>query len=647
MHNLSRNFIPTFAPSPTFSNQAHIKTEQEYQTIYQQSVADSHLFWAERAQDIAWFKKWESVFAWEDKARKLFTWFSGGQLNVAYNCLDRHLETNKNKTALIWQGDAEDEVRQLTYQELYEEVCAFANVLKKKGIKSGDRVCIYLPMIPQAAIAMLACARIGAIHSVVFGGFSSTALKERMADCQCTMLITADEGIRGNKKVQLKNMADEALAAYPVQSVIVVQRTGTPITMQHGRDTWWHEEMAQPSVRTQCEPAILDAQAPLFILYTSGTTGKPKGVLHATGGYLVYVYQTFKYIFDNKADDIYWCTADVGWITGHSYLIYGPLSNGATILMFEGIPTHPDHNRFWKIIEKFNVSVFYTAPTALRILAASNAHPAHQHNLSSLRLLGTVGEPINQETWLWYYEKVGSSNCPIVDTWWQTETGGILIAPLPGATTLKPGSATKPFFGIEPAIITDEGEELSGDQAGYLVIKHPWPGCARTIYGDHDRYLKTYWPSPAHYFFTGDAARRDKDGDFWLMGRIDDVIKVSGHRIGTAEVESALGSHPLVAEAAIVPVPHAIKGDALYAFVVLKNGSPADAELIEKLRAHVATEISPIAKPDTIQLCTALPKTRSGKVMRRILKAIAQGKNDFGDTSTLIDPAIIDELIRK
>lgn len=636
----------SFKPSPTFSAHAHIQSEKEYETLYSASIDNPEAFWADRAHDISWFSPWHTVFSWLDKPQARFTWFAGGKLNVSYNCLDRHIATNGNKIALIWQGEQENDVRTFTYQQLYEEVCAFAHVLKSKGVQPGDTVCIYLPMIPEAVIAMLACTRIGAVHSVVFGGFSVAALKDRMIDCQCKVLITADGGVRGGNKVPLKTLADEALTGYDgIESVVVVQHTNSPITMKSGRDTWWHEEMSSAVVHTPCEPTIMEAEDPLFILYTSGTTGKPKGILHTTAGYLVYVNQTFKYIFDYRPDDIYWCTADVGWITGHSYLVYGPLSNGATVVMFEGIPTYPNNERFWHIIEKFKVSIFYTAPTAIRALGAYGTEPVQKYDLSSLRLLGTVGEPINPEPWLWFYNTIGKGHCPIVDTWWQTETGGILISPLPGATTLKPGSATKPFFGIKPAILNDDGKELTSDDGGYLTIKHPWPGCARTIYGDHDRYVKTYWTRFPGIFFTGDAAKCDSDGNYWLMGRVDDVIKVSGHRLGTAEIESALISHPSVTEAAVVPIPHTIKGEALYAFVVLKKDAPLVDGLVETLRTHVAKQMGPIAKPDKIQIALALPKTRSGKIVRRILKAIAQGKDDFGDISTLVNPDCINQLI--
>ncbi len=625
-----------------FSSKAYIKSEEEYKKIYQESIKNPEKFWAEKAKQLHWFKEWDTVFMW-DKEDVKFTWFKGGKINVSHNCLDRNLKERKNKIAIIWQGEPEDDVKKITYQELYEQVCKFSNVLKKKGIKKGDRVCIYLPMIPELAIAMLACTRIGAIHNIVFGGFSATSLKDRILDSQCKLLITADGGFRNGKIVQLKSIADEALNQCDcIESVLVVKRTKNRIEMKKGRDTYWDDEIT--SVSDICEPEHTDAEDPLFILYTSGTTAKPKGVLHTTGGYLTYVYQTFKWVFDYHKEDVYWCTADIGWVTGHSYVIYGPLSNGATTLMYEGSPTYPDNDRFWHIIEKFKINIFYTAPTAIRALAKFGENPINKHNLNSLRLLGTVGEPINPEAWMWYYKNIGKEKCPIVDTWWQTETGGILITPLPGAFTLKPSSANKPFPGIEPAILKEDGTEAKINEGGYLVIKKPWPGQMRTVYGDHQRFVKTYYSKFPGLYFTSDAARKDEDGDFWLMGRVDDVISIAGHRIGTAEVESALVGHKTVAEAAIVPISDEIKGQAIYAFITVKDGIEKTDELKQELIQHIAKEIGPIAKPSKIQFADALPKTRSGKIMRRILKAIAAGEEDLGNITTLADPSVVDIL---
>ncbi|MBW2996098.1 acetate--CoA ligase [Candidatus Woesearchaeota archaeon] len=637
----------TFKASKGFSKKAHIKSEKEYNKIYKESIKDPKKFWAEKAEQLHWFKKWNSVFSY-DKKNVRFTWFKGGKLNVCYNCLDRNLKERGDKAAIIWQGEPEKDVKKYTYKELHKEVCRFANVLKKKGVKKGDRIAIYLPMVPELAIAMLACTRIGAIHSIVFGGFSAESLKDRILDSKCRMLITSDGSLRAGKKIDLKKNADLAFSECKcIKDVIVVKRAKNKVNMKKGRDVWWHDEINADDIKDECEVEEMDAEDPLFILYTSGTTGKPKGVLHTTGGYLLYVYQTFKWIFDYHETDIYWCTADIGWITGHSYIVYGPLANGATSLMFEGVPTYPEPDRFWKVVKKFKVNIFYTAPTAIRAVSKFGDEWPNKHDLSSLRLLGTVGEPINPETWMWYYKAIGKERCPVVDTWWQTETGGILITPLPGAMTLKPGSASKPFPGIEPAILNEEGKEVKVNEGGYLVIKKPWPGLMRTVYGDHQRFIKTYWKRFKGVYLTGDGARKDEDIDYWLMGRIDDVLNVSGHRLGTAEVESALVSHDKVAEAAIVPFPHEIKGQALYSFVTLNKGVKKSEKLVEELRKHVAKEIGPIAKPDKIQFADALPKTRSGKIMRRILKAIAEGKEDVGNVTTLADPTVVDVLKRE
>ncbi len=636
---LKRSILQTFPPTDEFRAHAFIKSDEEYQHIYKESIANPEKFWAQCAHELVWFAPWKCVRTW-DPVNVRLTWFSDGKLNVCYNCVDRFLEKDAHRVAFIWQGEPENDVKKLTYKELHEHVCRFANVLKKHGVHKGDRVCIYLPMILELPIAMLACARIGAVHSVVFGGFSQAALKDRILDSQCRLLITANGGWRNGKVVELKAIADTALKDCAcVRSVVVVDRVHAKITMHPGRDYWWHQEMAAPDIAGTCAPEVMDAEDPLFILYTSGTTGKPKGVLHTSAGYLLYAQQTFKYIFDYHLKDIYWCSADIGWITGHTYVVYGPLSNCATTVLYEGSPTYPMADRFWQIIQKFKVNTFYTAPTLIRMLSGEQ-NVLNRFDLSSLHLLGTVGEPINPEPWKWFYTHVGKQHCPIVDTWWQTETGGIMITPLPGAHDLKPGCAMRPFFGIEPVILDEEGKEAGG----YLVIKKPWPGMMRTVFGDHERFKKTYWSKFPGYYFTGDAARKDADGDYWLMGRVDDVIKVAGHRIGTAEVESAIVSHKAVAEAAVVPIPHAVKGEAIYAFVVLHAGEVGSPDLANELKKHVAVQLGAIARPDKIQFANALPKTRSGKIVRRILKAIAQGKKDFGDLTTLTDQKIVEKL---
>jgi len=637
-----------FPPSKEFSEKAQVKSLAEYQKFYDRSIKDPAGFWGERAEQIDWFKKWDKVVV-EDFANAKHEWFVGGKLNASYNCIDRHLKTwRKNKAAIIWQGEPEGDRKTYTYQELYYEVCGFANVLKKHGIKKGDRVSIYLPMIPELAISLLACARIGAIHSVIFGGFSAEALRDRIQGCDSETVICCDGYYRSGKVVQSKANADAAMDASPmVKRAFVVKRVGVDVPMKEGRDHWWHEEIAAPDIAMDCPPEVMDAEDPLFILYTSGSTGKPKGVLHTTAGYLVYVTQTFKWIFDYRDEDTFWCTADIGWVTGHSYIVYGPLSSGATSLMFEGVPTYPAPDRFWQIVDKYRVNIFYTAPTALRSLMREGDQWVAKHDLSSLRLLGSVGEPINPEAWMWYYEVIGKSRCPIVDTWWQTETGGILITPLPGAMSLKPGSAVLPFPGVDVAILREDGTPVDTNEGGYLVIRKPWPGLMRRVYGDPNRFKDTYFVRFPGYYTTGDGARRDEDGFYWLMGRIDDVIKVSGHRIGTAEVESALVSHPKVAEAAVVGMPHPIKGEGIYAYVTLNAGEEKSEQLKKELAAHVRKEIGPIATPDVIQFADGLPKTRSGKIMRRVLVKIAAGDtSNLGDTTTLADPSVVDDLVK-
>jgi acetyl-CoA synthetase len=619
--------------------------EQKYQAMYERSVSDPEGFWTEQANEhLTWFKPWSKVSEW-DLNKGHIRWFEGAKLNVSYNCLDRHLESRGDQVAIIWEGDSPEDARKITYRELHEQVCRFANALKTHGVEKGDRVSIYLPMIPEAAIAMLACARIGAIHSIVFAGFSPDALRDRINGSECKVVITSDGGLRGGRSVPLKGNADKACVNAPsVQKMIVVKRTGADVAWQNGRDVWYHDIVDAASA--DCPAEEMDAEDPLFILYTSGSTGQPKGVLHTTAGYLLYVACSHRYIFDYHDGDIYWCTADVGWVTGHSYIVYGPLANGATTLMFEGVPTYPDSSRFWQVVDKHQVNIFYTAPTAIRALMREGNDPVTKTSRASLRILGTVGEPINPEAWEWYYHVVGDEHCPIVDTWWQTETGGVLITPLPGATALKPGSASKPFFGVVPAILDAEGNELEGEAEGSLVITQPWPGMMRSVYGDHQRFIDTYFVTYPGTYFTGDGARRDADGYYWITGRVDDVINVSGHRMGTAEVESALVLHPAVAEAAVVGFPHDIKGQGIYAYVTLMADVEPSEELRKELVAHVRKEIGPIASPDIIQWAPGLPKTRSGKIMRRILRKVAANELDsLGDTSTLADPTVVHDLI--
>ena len=630
-----------------WKSSAHI-TESLYYDMYTNSINDPEKFWKKYAQQIDWITPFSDQCIKKinfSKENLEIKWFYDGELNVSYNCLDRHLTENANKTAIIWEGDNPEEHKNISYAELHKEVCLMGNVLKNNGVKKGDRVTIYMPMIPEAAYAMLACARIGAIHSVVFGGFSPESLADRIIDCDSNFVITADEGIRANKIVPLKNNVDEALNKCPHQvKVLVIKRTGNDVQIKKDRDLWWHIEKEKAS--EYCPPEIMNAEDPLFILYTSGSTGKPKGVLHTSGGYLVYASMTHKYIFDYKDNEIYWCTADVGWVTGHSYIVYGPLANGATTLMFEGVPNYPNSSRFWEVVDKHNVNIFYTAPTAIRALMKEGNEPVNKTSRSSLRLLGSVGEPINPEAWNWYYTVVGSSKCPIVDTWWQTETGGILISPLPGAIDLKPGSATKPFFGISPALVDNEGNELEGEAEGNLIIKDSWPGQMRTVYGDHKRFAETYFSTFNNSYFTGDGAKRDKDGYWWITGRVDDVINVSGHRMGTAEVESALVAHEKVAESAVVGYPHDIKGQGIYAYVTLSDGNAPNEALRKELILWVRKEIGPIASPDLIQWAPNLPKTRSGKIMRRILRKIAANEHDqLGDVSTLADPNVVKDLV--
>jgi acetyl-CoA synthetase len=644
-----------FKPAKDFSARAHIKSFAQYKKLWNESIKSPEKFWAREAKnELVWFKPWKKVLDWKPPFAK---WFVGGQINVSHNCLDKWLGTpTANKAALIWEGEPAapgkpGEERTLTYQQLHHEVCSFANVLKRNGIKKGDRILIYLPMVPEAAVAMLACTRIGAVHSVVFGGFSAQSVADRVFDSQAKMIITADGGFRRGAVVPLKKNVDDAFAVkdaagkaltQTIEKVIVLRRAGNDVHIEEGRDVWWHRELEYVDAR--CPAEKMDSEAPLFILYTSGSTGKPKGILHTTGGYLLTAKMTSKYVFDLRDEDVYWCTADIGWVTGHSYVVYGPLANGATSLMYEGAPNFPEPDRFWRIIAKYGVTILYTAPTAIRAFMKWGTEWPKKHNLKSLRLLGTVGEPINPEAWMWYHEVIGGKRCPIVDTWWQTETGGIMITPLPGATPTKPGTATLPFFGILPEVVDDNGKAVPKNSGGKLVIRKPWPGMLRGLWGDPKRYAEVYWSEVPGSYFTGDGCRQDKDGYFWIVGRIDDVLNVAGHRIGTAEVESALVSNPKVAEAAVVGRPDALKGQALVAFVTLKTGVKANQSVRDELRNHVAKEIGPVAKPDDIRFAEALPKTRSGKIMRRLLKQVAAGVEIKGDTTTLEDLSVLTKL---
>jgi acetyl-CoA synthetase len=634
----------TYPVSETAASQSHLSASQ-YNEMYQKSIDDAETFWAEQASEfLTVFETWDQVSS-SDFTTATATWFRGAKLNASYNCIDRHLEKRGDQTAIIWEGDEPDQDLKINYRDLHEAVCRLSNALKARGVRKGDRVCIYMPMIPEAAYAMLACARIGAVHSVVFGGFSPESIKDRILDSDCQTVITADEGVRGGRIIPLKANVDTALDECPnVHSVFVVRRTGAEISWTEGRDVDYRQAVSLASA--ECAPEIMDAEDPLFILYTSGSTGKPKGVMHTTAGYLLGAAMTHKYVFDYHENDIYWCTADVGWVTGHSYIVYGPLANGATTLMFEGVPTYPDNSRFWQVVDKHQVNIFYTAPTAIRALMAAGNQPVSSTSRTSLRILGSVGEPINPEAWEWYYSVVGDSRCPIVDTWWQTETGAIMITPLPGVTDLKPGSATKPFFGVKLALLDADGNELDGPAEGNLVISQSWPSQIRSVFGDHERCINTYFSAYPGFYLTGDSARRDGDGYYWVTGRVDDVINVSGHRLGTAEIESALVLHDAVAEAAVVGYPHDIKGQGIYAYVTLMTGTEPSGTLSQELTQFVAGEIGSFAKPEIIQFAPGLPKTRSGKIMRRILRKIAANELDnLGDTSTLADPAVVHQLI--
>jgi acetyl-CoA synthetase len=633
------NEARVFPPPPEFARQAHIKSFEEYEKLYAEAAADVPEFWTKQAESLDWFKKWDTILEWNEPFAK---WFVGGKINISHNCLDRHLATRGDKLAFIWEGEP-GEQRTLTYAELHREVCRFANVLKKLGVATGDRVALYMPLVPELAIAMLACARIGATHTVIFGGFSADAIRDRVIDCACKLIVTADGGYRRGSEIKLKSIVDEAAVKCPtVEKIVVYRRTGSEVQMQAGRDHWWHEIVE--TVDDNCPSEHLDSEHPLYILYTSGTTGKPKGILHTTGGYLTQAAYTAKMVFDLKDDDIYWCTADIGWVTGHSYVVYGPLANGATIFMYEGAPNFPDFDRFWDIIERHKITIFYTAPTAIRAFIKWGEQYPLKHDLSSLRLLGTVGEPINPEAWMWYHETIGKGKCPIVDTWWQTETGAIMISPLPGATPTVPGTATRPLPGILLDVVNKQGESVGVNEGGYLVAKHPWPSMLRTLWGDDERYKQAYWSEIPGLYFAGDGARRDERGYYWIMGRVDDVINVSGHRLGTAEIESALVSHETVAEAAVVGRPDEIKGQAISAFVTLEGGRVGNDELKETLRAHVTKEIGALAKPDDIRFTDALPKTRSGKIMRRLLRELATSGSVVGDVTTLEDFSVLEKL---
>ncbi|MEM7624089.1 MAG: acetate--CoA ligase [Planctomycetota bacterium] len=636
------------SPSPDFVRRAHINSPEQYEQMYRESIEQPDTFWGRIAQQFTWHRPWDSVCQWSFDGNVPISWFAGGQTNVCVNAVDCHLKDRGDQAALIWEGNEPGEDEVITYHELYRRVCRFANTLLAMGVQRGDRVCLYMQMIPELPVAMLACARIGAVHSVVFGAFSEDALRDRINDAQCRVLVTQDTAMRGQKRdIPMKTKADAAVAQCPsVERIVVVRRSGHQVPMQHVRDGWWDELVHD--MPSDCAPVWVDAEDPLFILYTSGSTGKPKGVLHTTGGYMVYTAATFKHIFDVHNGDVWWCTADIGWITGHSYIVYGPLCNGATSVMFEGVPSYPDAGRFWDVVDKFRVTQFYTAPTAIRALMREGEEHVAKRNLSSLRLMGSVGEPINPEVWRWYWRVVGKGRCPVVDTWWQTETGGILISPLPGAHTMKPGSASRPFFGVQPVVVRDDGTECGPDEPGKLCMKAAWPGILRSTWGDHERFVQTYFGTYPGLYFTGDGARVDTDGDYWLLGRVDDVINVSGHRLGTAEIESALVSHNDVAEAAVVGYPHDLKGQGIYAFVTPIAGREDNDSFRKALTAHVRQEIGPIATPDVIQFAPGLPKTRSGKIMRRVLRKIAENEPEsIGDTSTLADPSVVDELISR